>query len=240
MFPSTDATRRGWLTVLKGIGTAGYNIDPKVDQQAKSAFQPIRPLLLLASAALAPYALAVTAAVSTPRSGDATLYGVVLAISAVALAPLVYVLTLRDTSGSDSGALSFMPAVNASLNGLAAAFQIAGYLAIRKKRQALHKASMIAAVAASAGFFVCYLIYHYVHGDTKYPGTGPIRVAYLLLLASHVILSIVLVPMLLVTLYRAARGTFAKHRALARITLPIWLYVSVTGIVVFWMLRGAQ
>lgn len=176
----------------------------------------------------------------SPRTNDAPLYAVVLAISAVALAPLVYVLMLRDTSGADSGSLAFMPAVNASLNGLAAAFQIAGYLAIRKKRQGLHKASMIAAVAASAGFFVCYLIYHYVHGDTKYPGTGAVRIAYLALLASHVILSIALVPMLLVTLYRAARGTFAKHRTFARVTLPIWLYVSVTGILVFWMLRAAQ
>ncbi|NUP06676.1 MAG: DUF420 domain-containing protein [Polyangiaceae bacterium] len=173
------------------------------------------------------------------KSNDATLYGAALAISAVALAPLVYVLVVRDGSGASASNLAFMPAVNASLNGIAAACQVAGYFAIRAKRQELHKRLMLGAVGASAAFFVCYLVYHYVHGDTRYPGTGALRTVYLAILASHVVLSIVLVPLLLVTLYRAWAGTFARHRKLARVVLPIWLYVSITGIVVFWMLKTA-
>ena len=103
----------------------------------------------------------------------------------------------------------------------------------------LHRNLMIAAVTSSALFFVGYLVYHYAHGDTRYPGTGPMRGVYLAVLASHVVLSIALVPMLLVTLFRAYKGTFDRHVKLARVTLPIWLYVSVTGIAVFWMLRAA-
>lgn len=174
-----------------------------------------------------------------PKNQDAALYAAAIAISAVALAPLVYVLVLRDgpSIGTD---LSFMPAVNATFNGIAAACQVGGYLAIRAKRQVLHKRLMLGAVGASAAFFVCYLVYHYVHGDSRYPGTGAIRGVYLGVLGTHVVLSIALVPMLLVTLYRAFKGTFDRHKRLARFTLPIWLYVSVTGIIVFWMLRAAS
>lgn len=182
---------------------------------------------------------AVTAAPIPHKSQDAAVYAAALLLSAVALAPLVYVLLLRDGASQGGGTLSFMPAVNATFNGIAAACQLAGYFAIRARRRELHKALMLGAVGASALFFVGYLVYHYVHGDTKYPGTGAMRSVYLAVLASHVILSIALVPMLLVTLYRAARGTFDRHLRLARVTLPIWLYVSVTGILVFWMLRAA-
>lgn len=180
-----------------------------------------------------------TASPMPQKSQDATLYAAVLLLSAVALAPLVYVLYVKDGSAPPARDLSFMPAVNATFNGVAAACQIGGYLAIRAKRRELHQRLMLAAVASSALFFVGYLVYHYVHGDTKYPGTGAIRGVYLAILASHVILSIALVPMLLVSLYRALKGTFDRHKALARVTLPVWLYVSVTGILVFWMLRAA-
>lgn len=173
---------------------------------------------------------------------DLGLYAAILALSVVALLPIAYLLVWRRVpqgevvGGTD---LSFMPAVNASLNGIAAACQLAGYLAIRAKRIHLHRGLMLGALAASTLFFAGYLSYHYVHGDTSYPGSGALRTFYLVLLASHVVLSIVVVPMILLTLYRAARSSFAQHRKLARFTLPIWLYVSVTGILVFWMLRAA-
>ena len=169
---------------------------------------------------------------------DARLYLAVVAISVAALAPLAYVLLLRGGSTSSKD-LAFMPGVNASLNGVAAACQVAGYFAIKKKRRELHTRLMIGALTSSALFFVGYLVYHYVHGDTRYPGTGALRGVYLSILASHVVLSIVLVPLLLVTVFRAYKGTFDRHKALARWTLPIWLYVSVTGVVVFWMLKSA-
>jgi len=171
---------------------------------------------------------------------DAALYAGALAISVVALIPIVYVLLLKDRGAGSPGSLAFMPAVNASLNAVAAACQISAFMAIRRRRVELHKRLMLAAMASSAAFFVGYLVYHWVHGDTKYPGTGALRTVYLAMLASHVILSIVLVPMLLVVLYRAFTGSFQKHRGLARVTLPIWLYVSVTGILVFFMLRMAS
>jgi putative membrane protein len=180
-----------------------------------------------------------TAPLPKNSAQDAPLYGAVLCISLAALAPLVYVLMIRDGNAEASKSLSFMPAVNASLNGVAAACQVGGYLAIRARKRDLHRLLMLAAFGASALFFVGYLVYHYVHGDTTYPGTGGIRIAYLTVLASHVILSIVLVPLLLVALYRALRGTFDRHKPIAKVTLPIWLYVSVTGIVVFWMLKAA-
>lgn len=173
------------------------------------------------------------------KAQDTTLYAIALLISVVALAPLVYVLMIKDTAPGDSKNLAFMPAVNATFNGIATACQIAGYFAIRAKKTGLHKRLMLGAFASSALFFVGYLVYHYVHGDTKYPGTGAMRALYLAVLASHVVLSIALVPMLLVVLYRAFKGTFARHRTLARVTLPIWLYVSVTGVLIFWMLKAA-
>lgn len=98
---------------------------------------------------------------------------------------------------------------------------------------------MVAAFVSSALFFIGYLAYHFVHGDTRYPGEGALRIVYLLVLASHVLLSIALVPMVLITLFYAAKDRVAAHRRLARFTLPVWLYVSVTGVVVFLMLRAA-
>jgi len=112
-------------------------------------------------------------------------------------------------------------------------------IAIKKKQIARHQALMISAFAASSFFLVGYLAYHYVHGDTKYPGTGGMRVAYLVLLASHVVLSIPVVPMCLAAFYFAFRRKFATHKTITKFLFPIWLYVSVTGVLVFFMLRSA-
>lgn len=159
-------------------------------------------------------------------------------VSVVALAILAYLLLLRQGSG-DPTSLSFMPAVNACFNGTAALLLVLAVVAIKKKQVARHQALMISAFAASTFFLVGYLAYHYVHGDTKYPGTGGMRVAYLLLLASHVILSIPVVPMCLAAFYFAFRRRFATHKKITKFLFPIWLYVSVTGVLVFLMLRSA-
>lgn len=172
-------------------------------------------------------------------ASDRNLYLGVAAISVVAVAAITWVLYLRDRSGADTAQLAFMPVVNASMNAISAAAQVMGYLAIRAKKQSLHRALMLTALGASTLFFAGYLAYHYVHGDTRYPGSGPIKVAYFALLITHVVASIALVPMVLVTLFNAVRGRFAAHRKLARFTLPVWLYVSVTGVLVFVMLRSA-
>lgn len=129
-----------------------------------------------------------------------------------------------------------LPAVNATLNGAAAVLLTAGWVAIRRKRVAVHRFLMIAAVVTSALFLASYLTYHAVHGSRRFPGQGPIRAVYLTILASHTVLAAAVVPLVLVTLYRAWRGQDERHRAVARWTLPIWLYVSITGVTVYWLL----
>jgi putative membrane protein len=159
-------------------------------------------------------------------------------VSVVALAVLAYLLLVRQGSG-DRTALAFMPAVNASFNGASAALLVLAVMAIKRKQVARHQALMLSAFASSTFFLVGYLAYHYVHGDTKYPGAGPLRVAYLLLLASHVLLSVPVVPMCLAAFYFAFQRNFVTHKKITRFLFPIWLYVSITGVLVFWMLRSA-
>jgi putative membrane protein len=124
-------------------------------------------------------------------------------------------------------------AVNATLNGASAILLAAGYSAIRSGKIALHKKLMISAFAVSSAFLVSYLLYHYRVGHVVFQGQGWIRPVYFILLASHTILAIVIVPMIIVTLRRAWLGRFDKHRLIARWTLPLWMYVSVTGVVVY-------
>ena len=169
---------------------------------------------------------------------DRTFYVFNAVLSASALAVIAYLLLVPRTLGAASD-LHFMPAVNASLNATAAVLLLTGYTAIRRKLRTLHKYAMVSAFACSGLFLVGYLVYHSVHGDTKYPGTGPLRALYFFILISHVTLSVPMVPMSFTTLYFSWRGTFARHKKLARWTFPIWLYVSVTGVLVFAMLRAA-
>jgi uncharacterized membrane protein YozB (DUF420 family) len=129
-----------------------------------------------------------------------------------------------------------LPALNASLNGVAALFLIAGYAFIRRRQVAAHRAAMLAAVAASALFLVSYVIYHANAGSRPFTGTGPIRLVYFGILITHVVLAAAIVPMVLTTLARAFRQRFDRHAAIARRTLPLWLYVSVTGVVIYLML----
>jgi uncharacterized membrane protein YozB (DUF420 family) len=132
--------------------------------------------------------------------------------------------------------VSELPALNASLNGVAAVFLVTGYVLIRRRRIAAHRASMLAAVAASGLFLISYVIYHANAGSRPFTGTGPIRAVYFFILLTHVVLAAAIVPMVLITLSRALQGRFERHAAIARWTLPIWLYVSVTGVVIYLML----
>ncbi len=129
-----------------------------------------------------------------------------------------------------------LPTVNACLNGLAAVFLVVGYVLIRSGRRNAHRFSMLAAFCCSIAFLVSYLTYHYQVGSVRFQSTGTVRTVYLTILLTHTVLA-ALVPFLAATtVWRAWRGQFARHKALARWTLPIWLYVSVTGIVIYWML----
>jgi putative membrane protein len=126
-------------------------------------------------------------------------------------------------------------ALNATLNGVSAVLLVCGYAAIRSGKIAVHKAFMIAAFAVSSVFLASYLIYHYRVGHVVFQGQGWIRSVYFVLLTSHTILAIVIVPMILVTLRRAWLERFDRHRSIARWTLPLWFYVSVTGVIVYLM-----
>jgi uncharacterized membrane protein YozB (DUF420 family) len=127
-------------------------------------------------------------------------------------------------------------ALNASLNGTSAILLASGYTAIRSGKIAVHKAFMIAAFAVSSVFLVSYVVYHVRVGSVHFQGQGWIRPVYFVLLGSHTVLAVVIVPMILITLRRAWLEQFDRHRLIARWTLPLWFYVSVTGVIVYFLL----
>ncbi len=129
-----------------------------------------------------------------------------------------------------------LPAINAFFNFLATICLVVGYILIKQKKTEAHKKTMTLAFIFSAIFLLGYLTYHYHHGSTKFPELGWIKTIYLLILVPHIILAAVMVPMILLTFYRAFRGEWEKHKKIARLTLPIWLYVSITGVIIYFML----
>jgi putative membrane protein len=129
-----------------------------------------------------------------------------------------------------------LPTLNAVLNASCALLLAAGWVLIRRRRREAHRNAMLGAVAVSAGFLASYLVYHFEVGSVRFTGRGAIRAVYFAVLLSHTLLAAAIVPLVLVTLGRALRGRFEAHRALARWTLPMWLWVSVSGVVVYWML----
>lgn len=132
--------------------------------------------------------------------------------------------------------LTDLPAINATLNGVAALFLVTGWVLIRRGRIEAHRAAMLAALGCSVLFLASYLVYHYHVGSVRFQGTGAIRTVYFTVLLTHTVLAAAVPFLAAVTLIRALRRRFDRHRAIARWTLPIWLYVSVTGVVVYWML----
>ena len=129
-----------------------------------------------------------------------------------------------------------LPGLNAALNATSGMLLVAGYVSIRGKRVAAHIACMMLACLVSAAFLVSYAVYHAQVGSVPFTGTGASRPAYFTILITHAVLAVVIVPLALRTVYLAARRRLEEHRALSRWTLPLWLYVSVTGVVVYWML----
>jgi uncharacterized membrane protein YozB (DUF420 family) len=129
-----------------------------------------------------------------------------------------------------------LPALNATLNGLSAVLLTTGYVLIRRGDRTWHKGFMLAALASSAAFLTSYLVYHANTGSKPFPGLGTIRYVYFTILSTHVVLAAAIVPMALVTANRGLRDRFAQHVRIARWTLPLWLYVSVTGVVIYLML----
>jgi putative membrane protein len=129
-----------------------------------------------------------------------------------------------------------LPALNATLNGLSAILLTAGYVLIRRGRRELHKRFMLAALTTSALFLVSYVVYHLNVGSRPFPGEGPMRVVYFVILITHVTLAATILPLALTTAARGLLGQYDRHIRIARWTLPLWLYVSVTGVVIYLML----
>ena len=132
--------------------------------------------------------------------------------------------------------ISDLPAVNASLNAIAGTLLVAAYVMIRRGRIAQHRALMLSAFSTSALFLISYVIYHINAGSRPFTGTGPLRIVYFAILITHVVLAVTVVPLAVMTLRRGLARQDDRHRAIARWTFPIWLYVSVTGVIVYGML----
>lgn len=129
-----------------------------------------------------------------------------------------------------------LPTLNASLNAVAGTLLALGYVAIKKKNEKLHKNLMVSALVVSAAFLTSYLIYHFHVPSKKFPDIGIMKTVYLLILIPHIILAAAMVPLILKTFWHAFRNEREKHKKIARITFPIWMYVSVTGVIVYFML----
>jgi putative membrane protein len=132
--------------------------------------------------------------------------------------------------------LSALPSLNAVLNATSAVFLLAGYRFIRRHQIFAHRVCMLSAFTCSTLFLISYLYYHFHVGVFHFHGQGWIRPVYFTLLTTHTFLAIVILPLILITLYRALRGQYERHRRIARWTFPLWLYVSVTGVIVYWLL----
>jgi len=165
--------------------------------------------------------------------------GIVAAIIGISAAAslflfwLVYFHAPSDVTGTH---LLFLPALNALLNAFAAVALVTGFLFIRSKRIAAHRAAMFTAFVFSSGFLAAYITNYALHGEMHFHGEGTVRLVYFPLLISHIVLAVVALPMILITFFLSLSGRFPAHKRLARFTFPIWLYVSVTGVIVYAML----
>ena len=176
---------------------------------------------------------------STPQAAPRAAVAAILAISAAATLFLFWLIYVHPAAATSSE-YAFLPALNAVLNGLAATALLIGFTFVRARRIAAHRASMITAFVFSTLFLVSYILHHALHGDVKYPAHADYRTFYLWLLASHIILATVALPMVLTTFFFSLSGRIPQHRKIARWTFPLWLYVSVTGVITYVMLRLAQ
>ncbi len=168
----------------------------------------------------------------------ATLWSIIL--SGVIVAFLVWLIYFKPGSEELSGSAMYLPPMIAACNALATVFIVMGVIHIHAGRVKAHAACMITALACSALFLILYITKYYLVGDTTFQGEALIRGVYLFILFSHIILSVIMLPMILMTVFFAATKRFSPHKALARWTFPIWLYVSVTGVIVYIFLNFLQ
>ncbi|MEO8205600.1 MAG: DUF420 domain-containing protein [Chthoniobacterales bacterium] len=174
---------------------------------------------------------------ATSTSSANRIIAAIILVSLGASGFLFWLLYWHKAPAEFSNHLLFLPALNAFLNGLSATSLCVGLFFICKGNWKAHRFAMVTAFVFSSLFLFCYILHHSLHGDTHFAGSGGIRIFYLLLLASHILLSVVALPLILITFFFALSTRFVLHKRLARITFPLWLYVSITGVVVYLMLN---
>jgi putative membrane protein len=171
------------------------------------------------------------------RGSERRAFAAIGASSAAVLGYLFWLLYGREAAAEPPSWTSSLPALNAGLNFSSAVLLVSGYVAIRRGKRDLHRGLMLAALFVAALFLASYVTYHHYHGDTRFTGEGPVRSAYFFVLSTHILGSMAALPMVLATLFFALTQRFERHRRLARFTFPLWLYVSVTGVLVFVLLN---
>jgi len=160
---------------------------------------------------------------------------VVLSIIIPLAVAALFGVNLRDL-GYDVKPLTFLPPIYATINGLTAVILIIAFIAIKNKKIVLHENLMTTAIGCSAVFLVMYVAYHMTSDSTKFGGEGVIKYIYYFILITHILLSIVIIPFVLITYVRAITNNFERHKKIARITFPLWLYVAITGVVIYLMI----
>lgn len=163
--------------------------------------------------------------------------GVILLISASVFLFLIWLIYYKGGSNYSSNLITSLPALNASLNATSAVLLLFGYRAILQGKYLTHMRFNLTAFFTSSLFLISYVIYHNFHGSTSFPGQGIIRPIYFTILISHIILSALVMPMILTSFYLAFSGKIKTHRKVSKVTLPVWLYVSVTGVLIFLLLN---
>ena len=151
---------------------------------------------------------------------------------------LLWFIYAKPATAGHGARLDFLPTANAGLNALAAVCLTAGFVNVKRGNTGAHKKCMLAALVFSTLFLAGYLVYHHFHGDTPFPGQGIVRPIYFSILISHIVLSVVALPLVLTTVFYALRGRLPAHKRVARLTFPVWLYVSVSGVAVYFFLRA--
>ncbi len=163
---------------------------------------------------------------------------VIIGISVIASLFLVWLIYFNPGAEDSMGWTANLPYVNATLNGISTILLILGFQSIRKKKYSLHMKQMIAAFISSTFFLVSYIVYHTYQGDTTFEAEGFIRYIYYFILITHVFLSLFVVPLVLTTFYFSLSGKISRHRKIAKVTFPVWLYVSVTGVLIVIFLKA--
>jgi putative membrane protein len=161
----------------------------------------------------------------------------IIVVSGLAVSFLLWLLYIHRAPTEFADRWTFLPGLNALMNALCSVLLCSGLYFIRNRDRAAHRTCMVFAFVFSSLFLIGYIVNHALHGDTLFPGHGALRTLYLTILISHVLLSIVALPMVLATFFFSLTGRFEMHRRIARVTFPIWLYVSVTGVLVFLFLK---